>query len=111
MLLTNQWLDKLAVSRVDFRDRGMLDGTCLESEHVHLSLCESFSLPLGVSHINKYLPCVGPQSPNHDAPQPVDLAQSQSNVELEDNDSELDRAVTGPRVMASVELAKTPSCE
>jgi len=99
------------VSRVDFRDRGMLDGTCLESEHVHLSLCESFSLPLGVSHINKYLPCVGPQSPNHDAPQPVDLAQSQSNVELEDNDSELDRAVTGPRVMASVELAKTPSCE
>ena len=111
MLLTNQWLDKLAVSRVDFRDRGMLDGTCLESEHVHLSLCESFSLPLGVSHINKYLPCVGPQSPNHDAPQPVDPAQSQSNVELEDNDSELDGAVAGPRVMASVELAKTPSCE
>ena len=111
MLLTNQWLDKLAVSHVDFRDRGMLDGTCLESKHVRLSLCESFSLPLGVSHINKYLPCVGPQSPNHDAPQPVDLAQSQSNVELENDDSELDGAITGPRVMASVELVKTPSCE
>ena len=111
MLLTNQWLDKLAVSRVDFRDRGMLDGTCLESERIHLSLHESFSLPLGVSHINKYLPWVGPQSPNHDAPQPVDPAQSQSNVELEDDNSKLDGAIAGPRVMASVELAKTPSCE
>jgi len=111
MLLTNQRLDKLAVSRVDFRDRGMLDGTCLESECVHLSLRESFSLPLGVSHINKYLPCIGPQLPNHDAPQPVDPAQSQSNVELEDDDSELDGAIAGPRVMASVELVKTPSCE
>ena len=109
MLLTNQQLDKLAVSHVDFRDQGMLDGTCLESEHICLSLCESFSLPFGVSHINKYLPCIGPQSPNHDAPQPVDPAQS--HVELEDDDSELDGAVTGPRVMASVELAKTPSCE
>ena len=87
----------------------MLDGTCLESKRVHLSLYESFSLPLGVSHINKYLPCVGPQSPNHDAPQPVDPAQS--HVELEDDDSELDGAIAGPRVMASVELAKTPSCE
>src|SRR5258708_13210720 len=98
MLLTNQWLDKLAVSRVDFRDRGMLDGTCLESEHVRLSLCESFSLPLGVSHINKYFPCVAPQSPNHHAPQPLDPAQSQSNVELEDDDSKLDGAVAGPMV-------------
>src|SRR5260221_8541270 len=59
MLLTNQQLDKLAVSHVDFRDRGMLDGTCLESKRIRLSLRESFSLPLGVSHINKYLPCVG----------------------------------------------------
>lgn len=29
MLLTNQRLDKLAASRVDFVDRGMLRGTCL----------------------------------------------------------------------------------
>jgi len=29
MLLTNQRLDKLAASRVDFADRGMLRGTCL----------------------------------------------------------------------------------
>lgn len=31
MLLTNQRLDKLAASRVDFTKRGMLKGTCLES--------------------------------------------------------------------------------
>jgi hypothetical protein len=29
MLLTNQRLDKLAASSVDFADRGMLEGTCL----------------------------------------------------------------------------------
>ena len=29
MLLTNQRLDKLAASFVDFTDRGMLEGTCL----------------------------------------------------------------------------------
>jgi hypothetical protein len=31
MLLTNQRLDKLAASRVDFANRGMLKGTCLSS--------------------------------------------------------------------------------
>lgn len=31
MLLTNQRLDKLAASRVDFTQHGMLDGTCLQS--------------------------------------------------------------------------------
>ena len=29
MLLTNQWLDKLAASYVDFANHGMLEGTCL----------------------------------------------------------------------------------
>ena len=31
MLLTNQRLDKLAAARVDFADRGMLQGTCLSA--------------------------------------------------------------------------------
>jgi len=31
MLLTNQRLDKLAATRVDFADRGMLQGTCLSA--------------------------------------------------------------------------------
>ena len=29
MLLTNQRLDKLAAARIDFSNRGMLQGTCL----------------------------------------------------------------------------------
>ena len=29
MLLINQRLDKLAAARIDFKNRGMLDGTCL----------------------------------------------------------------------------------
>lgn len=37
MLLTNQRLDKLAAARVDFANRGMLNGTCLSSvlEQLH----------------------------------------------------------------------------
>lgn len=32
MLVTNQRIDKLAASRVDFKDRGMLDGTVISSK-------------------------------------------------------------------------------
>ena len=39
MLLTNQRLDKLAASRVDFTERGMLNGTCTESVLVALGMC------------------------------------------------------------------------
>lgn len=31
MLLTNQRLDKLAAARIDFTERGMLNGTCLST--------------------------------------------------------------------------------
>ena len=31
MLLTNQCIDKLTAARVDFADRGMLQGTCLSA--------------------------------------------------------------------------------
>ncbi|KAG1856020.1 hypothetical protein DFJ58DRAFT_716121 [Suillus subalutaceus] len=39
MLLTNQRLDKLTASRVDFRTRGMLAGTCLSSVLAALGTC------------------------------------------------------------------------
>jgi hypothetical protein len=39
MLLTNQRLDKLAASRVDFTKRDMLDGTCLQSALAPLRQC------------------------------------------------------------------------
>src|SRR6267378_2350649 len=38
MLLTNQRLDKLAASRVDFTKRGMLNGTCIERMLATLSM-------------------------------------------------------------------------
>jgi hypothetical protein len=53
MLVTNQRLDKLAASRVDFTKRGMLDDTCLESALTALStyLCIWFVLALIKSHL------------------------------------------------------------
>ncbi|KZT07450.1 uncharacterized protein LAESUDRAFT_713557 [Laetiporus sulphureus 93-53] len=36
MLLTNQRLDKLAASHVDFSDHGLLEGSCLSAEHESL---------------------------------------------------------------------------
>jgi hypothetical protein len=40
MLLTNQRLDKLAAARVDFTERGMLNGTCLSG--ALRSLCKLY---------------------------------------------------------------------
>ena len=44
MLLTNQQMDKLAASHVDFTKHGMLRGTCLESLLVCLSTCPNICL-------------------------------------------------------------------
>ena len=44
MLLTNQRMDKLAASHVDFTKCGMLRGTCLESSLVCLSMCPNICL-------------------------------------------------------------------
>ena len=38
MLTTNQRLDKLASARVDFEERGMLEGSCLSSARKELGL-------------------------------------------------------------------------
>jgi hypothetical protein len=43
MLLTNQRLDKIAAARVDFTDRGMLNGTCLSDALECISECGHFS--------------------------------------------------------------------
>ena len=44
MLLTNQQMDKLATSCVDFTKCGMLKGTCLDSSLVALSMCPNICL-------------------------------------------------------------------
>ncbi|KAG2117733.1 hypothetical protein DEU56DRAFT_874097 [Suillus clintonianus] len=100
MLLTNQRLDKLAVSRVDFASRGMLTGTCL-------------------SYI---LDKLGLNAPVHNAEaiqvrledEPIDIPHlgrnNHVNANLEadaDQDAELEGdAVAGPTVIAHVDLAK-----
>lgn len=47
MLLTNQRLDKLAAARVNFTDRGMLDGTCLSDA---LNLIREFFVFIFMQH-------------------------------------------------------------
>jgi hypothetical protein len=95
MLLTNQRLDKLAASRADFKARGMLTASLN-------SLSESFSLDLGCSADRVFrLPTneetdAAPSAPA--APSPA------ANEDNEDNDKV---AVAGPRIQASVNLAKT----
>lgn len=50
MLLTNQRLDKLAASRVDFTERGMLQGTCLQNMNIRLALGSTYlSLCIGIN--------------------------------------------------------------
>ena len=44
MLLTNQQMDKLAASHVDFTKHGILKGTCLDSLLVALSMCPNICL-------------------------------------------------------------------
>ncbi|KAN0107708.1 hypothetical protein V8E52_009875 [Russula decolorans] len=83
MLLTNQRLDKLAVSRIDFASRGMLKGTCL-SEMLY-----KFGLRDQIEGSN---PTAGSN-------------ERGSNAQADDDNYEGD--VAGPRVLANVTLAKT----
>ncbi|KAG1870863.1 hypothetical protein F4604DRAFT_1583573 [Suillus subluteus] len=50
MLLTNQRLDKLVASQVDFRTRGMLSGTCLTSVLAALGTCSFLPFFLLFNH-------------------------------------------------------------
>ncbi|KAG1743142.1 hypothetical protein EDB19DRAFT_1894810 [Suillus lakei] len=56
MLVTNQHLDKLAAVRVDFKSRGMLNGTCLSTmlqrlKHKRARTIPNLSTELGVPHL------------------------------------------------------------
>lgn len=90
MLVTNQRLDKLAASRADFNSRGMLHGTCLTDGLKRLSctLLDDTTSGLDGSF------------------DPVDNSQSDPDDDQaadEDGDSGV---VSGPRVLASVTLAR-----
>jgi hypothetical protein len=111
MLLTNQRLDKVAASRVDFARRGMLIGTCL-----------SYAL---FAFDGKFRPFCVLLSTNHiistEASRVVRDDEDHMNIgdEIEhnnidagggrddDDDDDEGGDVPGPTVLASVELAKT----
>jgi hypothetical protein len=98
MLLTNQRLDKLAASHVDFAKRGMLNGTCTESAlatlgmypHIHLVSYNADEVPL----VN----CPGPASEDDG---------DDAAAAADDDDDDDDETVAGPKVLAYVDLAKT----
>lgn len=82
MLLTNQRLDKLAASRVDFNDRGMLKGTVLSDAVEALrSVNEANDLEVAPLHAQ--------------------------GIGDEDDDDDDGGVVAGPTILASVDLAKT----
>jgi hypothetical protein len=82
MLLTNQWLDKLAASRVDFEARGMLHGPCLPA---HLVALQAAYPDMPPAHAN--IPKLQPEAEEGD----------------HDDDGE---AIIGPRTLNHVVLSK-----
>jgi hypothetical protein len=105
MLLTNQRLDKLAASRVDFADRGMLRGTCL-----------SYILEkLGTSNICSYRvilltlsPLTGIDGSDHHSinDQPL-IPTSNNDAHAGGNEDDDGEPIAGPTVLAHVDLTKT----
>lgn len=97
MLLTNQQLDKLAASHVDFASWGMLHGTCLASVHRESHFLFAWDTT------NYSTTTEPPQPPSNDAPAlPV-----RSLVDGEDEGG----PVAGPKVMASIKLTNNSRCE
>ncbi|KAI0371908.1 hypothetical protein BV20DRAFT_1065308, partial [Pilatotrama ljubarskyi] len=86
MLLTNQRLDKLAAARTDFEARGMLQGTCLSA------VIAAYQAALALL-------------PSDENAEPADVGSLQLEIGDEDPDSGI---VEGPRVDASVTLARRP---
>lgn len=94
MLLINQRLDKLAAARVDFTDRGMLDGTCVSAAILELQQtldsADAVDAPNG-----EWL--------DDDEEEP--LVRNEEELEVGNDAHDI---VDGPRVMASAQLAQQP---
>ena len=115
MLLTNQRLDKLAASRVDFARRGMLIGTCLSYA---LFTFDGKSQPscvlLSTNHIISTEASRVAQNDedhmnvgNNIERDNVDADGGHDNDNNNHDDDDEGGDVPGPTVLASVELAKT----
>jgi hypothetical protein len=98
MLLTNQRLDKLAASHVDFANRGMLEGTCL-SDALKL-IGTAFTLVLSFQILTNNISLEKLRNEEN--------ADSNDDVLDDEADKDMDNnAVDGPTVFAHVELART----
>ncbi|KAH7904947.1 hypothetical protein BJ138DRAFT_1234046 [Hygrophoropsis aurantiaca] len=95
MLLTNQRLDKIAASRVDFENRGMLPGSCISERLVQLGLV------LTPNTANTQPPAPSQQTPG---PHTTSNAPQESG----DGSQEDTETIDGPTVQAHVDLARTP---
>lgn len=91
MLLTNQRLDKLAAARADYAERGMLVGSLL---YAVITAMEAAAAAAAAAAVAAVPALAGAQGG----------AQPAAPIPAEDNDE--DEVVTGPRVLASVCLAK-----
>ncbi|KAH9944801.1 hypothetical protein B0H21DRAFT_862719 [Amylocystis lapponica] len=102
MLLTNQRLDKLAASKADFAQRGMLEDNNIlfhDEDGPDENECES----LGSNDANEHK-----DADMQDQDDDDNIIDGEDDVEDDDNDED-DGAVLGPSVLAHVELAKTPA--
>jgi len=95
MLLANQRLDKLAASRVDFAERGMLVGTALSSVLTALCKCSlsTFVLP----HTQR----------QHLAPEVENQPDAPVIGQRTEDEVDNGEIVDGPTILANVQLAKT----
>jgi len=98
MLVTNQRLDKLAASRVDFKDRGMLDGTILSN--ILCALRKYYFIKHEIALLTTAIELAN--DPN--GPQDVALRTSDDH---DGNEIEDEGVVHGPTILAHVDLAKT----
>ncbi len=93
MFSTNQRTDKLAAVRVDFTDRGMLEGSCLSD-----AMQAFLSLALGDDELDS----------DELEDGEFEEEQPEGNAIVDGGDSEEDGAVEGPKVLGDVSLAKRP---
>ena len=95
MLLTNQRLDKIAASSVDFSKRGMLEGTCLSDVLKVIGRFFTLELSFEIVIVVFLEKLQNEESTNDD-----DVLDDVANKDIDNN------AVDGPTVLAHVELAR-----
>ena len=99
MLLTNQRLDKLAASRADFAERGMLENDCLTAAHLALGSCFEMSDVCYILH--------AVADPTFEERKLNRKKKGKKKDQGHSEPCDADGAVNGPRVMAHMTMAAT----